>query len=293
VDLILSTAVQRAGKGVIDAPNEKPRLQFTVESELEGEKDIGDVLADLGERVYNPKPLKRASFPECYVKDESQLQLTLGLAFPDSTGFVTGYYLAVFDCFHLGQEPKDLDEDVGGNALDPSIGANGGLSGEVQFPVLVPVGEFVEPGEWVRVGILPSMVRLHTLDDPHVERGQASGLVFPHFEGSLVVFGIGEGTGVEGVFGEDRELRSSEFGISPDHLDQQPHQMVEGRPPVVDDVSDYGAEFWGRLPYDLQPRDVVVGLNILFVDGSIRIASEKRLDGILKFLEMFLSPLHL
>jgi hypothetical protein len=57
--------------------------------------------------------------------------------------------------------------------------------------------------------------------------------------------------------------------------------MVEGRPRVVDDVPDDGAQFWGWLPFDLQPRDVVLGLGIRLVDDGVRVAPDERLNSIL------------
>ncbi len=265
-------------------------LEFPVEPSLECEQNVGDARADLLKRVFNPKPLKRTHFPEGYL----QICVHLGLAFRDISSLVTRYYRAVFQHLHVGQDPVGLDGCVGRDPLkDPGSCDHPGLADKVQFPVLASVGKFVEPGEWVQVRVERALVRLHALDDRDFARSEPFGLILPGAFCSFPVAEVGVDGRVEGVLGEDGELGPALLGVIPGELDQQPHQVVEGRTGVVDDVPDDGAQFWGRLPLDLQPRDVVVGLGIGIVDDGVSVAPDGRLRRVLQFLEVFLNLLHL
>src|SRR5215203_2442702 len=221
-------------------PNNDERLKFSgfsVEAEFERPEDVVNSRADLLERVFNPKPLNRASFPESYIKGDTQLNVCFGLAFSSGVGLVTRYYRAVFQHRPLGEEPERLKDHVGRKVLDSDPRTNPQDADEMQFSVLVPVGKFGKSGEWVITGNLRSLVRLNPLDDCHIVRGHALDVVRPHAERVFPLLGAGVEGGVEGVFCEDGELRSARDlgvgGVVPGSFDKQPDQVVEDRAGVV------------------------------------------------------------
>jgi hypothetical protein len=64
--------------------------------------------------------------------------------------------------------------------------------------------------------------------------------------------------------------------------------MIEGGPTIVNDISDNGTPFGGRLFSDLSPQDVLIALGVAFVDDFIRIAPQEPVKGFLKSLEVVL-----
>ncbi len=83
--------------------------------------------------------------------------------------------------------------------------------------------------------------------------------------------------GVEGVKGDDGELRPTGLGVAFVPDDQLPSQMVECGPEVVNDIPDNGAPpEWWPFP-DFEPHEVLAGLGLEIVDGFIRLAPRERL----------------
>src|SRR5215216_3316129 len=132
---------------------QQERLNFVVEADNEPLKNIEDVLADVEQRLFNPKPLKRTPFPESYVGGDVQIHVHLMLAVQGGS-CETGNYCAVFEHLPIGGDVQERDEGVGGFGLRTHDGET--LSSEMQFPVFVPVGKLAESGERVIVGSIRS-----------------------------------------------------------------------------------------------------------------------------------------
>ncbi len=247
-----------------------------------------DVDAERRERLFNPKPLKRTTFPEGYF--EKDLHLHFHLRFrPDAEGLEACDYCVVLEYLSSWHfvEPR-LDHVDGG--LDRNDATHVGLGGEVEFPVLIPVGKRVESGEIVVIGFARSLVRLQLLEKCNVVGLHSTGLASPTFARFFGGVRGGMNAEIEGVFGEDRELRPGGLGVAVVPDDQLPSKMVQGGPRVVDDIPDSGAPSEGRILSDSDAYDILTGLELEFLDGFVGFTLQKLPHGVLERVEMLLSP---
>ncbi len=260
-----------------------------IEPLLEFEDDGHDVVEKRRERLFNPKPLKRAPFSKGYIEQNLRIHVQFGIG-SGSNRAITRYYLAVFECLSSGLEVQEFDADIlhGGS----EVVVHEDLTGEMEFPVLIPVGKVTESGERVFVGGIRSIVRLNPLEEFNVGLMNAPGLVFPANTRSFSRFRASMNTGIEGVEGDNGKLSfTGRLASVPD--DQLPSQMIESGPDIVDDIPDDGAppKFWPFSDFD--PREVLAGLGLEIVDNFIRLAPSELINAIDEFTEVYLRPPHL
>ena len=58
---------------------------MVIESLLEFENDVHDMVHERGERLFNPEPLKRAPFPKGYIEKIFSFIFSLGLGLVETT----------------------------------------------------------------------------------------------------------------------------------------------------------------------------------------------------------------
>ena len=263
------------------------------EFDLELTQDMRNAQTHIGKRPFNPKSLKGAPFPEGYVEQDLYIQVHMVIR-------VSGddreprHFCAVLEYAGRGADVERDDSGVPCPFLEVVATSDVGTSGEVQLPVLVPVGKFSEAGEVMRVGVFRSLVvRLQRLEECDIAGVHAVGLAAPTVVRSFPLLGGGVGVTVEGVFGEDRKLSFARDGLFSISLDELPSQVVQTRPCVVDNVPDDRAPLVRWPLVDLDLHSVLVGLKLEIVDDFIGLAPQEFLNGVLESVEVVVSPPHL
>jgi hypothetical protein len=229
-------------------PNRQERdwLDLFLEVGFEPEQDIRDEVAHLDKRLFDPEPIERRAFLKGYIEVEYEVHVHIGIR----SGFnkdATSEFCAVFKKAR-GLNLNELESGVSSVPI-PNPVTPESLSAQGEFVVLVPVGEAGEDGKWVTLRTLPSTLRLQPLDvcnvvwahtvDLSVEPGEGA------FSSVFDLAGIARFGRDEGVFVEDRELGTvGGFPVTPD-LDQLPGDMIEGGPPIVGSVPNYGSPLRG------------------------------------------------
>jgi hypothetical protein len=236
------------------------------------------------EYLFESMTLKRTAFPESYIEGDLDLHVHFGLGAGSGEGDTRNY------CAVL----KSSDGSLVG---DPKLGVPGvsdavsgfleGLTSELVFPMFIPVRKVGQHGEYRNLGVLSHVVRLQPLDKCDIVVVDALDLSVPASERVFSFFGAGVEAGVERTLREDGEGGTTRrFAVVPD--DQLPGEMIQGGPTIVNDISNDGAPFGGRLFSDLSPQDVLIALRVAFVDDFIRIAPQEPIKGFLKSLEVVL-----
>ncbi len=198
----------------------------------------------------------------------------------------TGNYCAVFK--RSIRDVKRLNPRRVGTVNEPPCVQVDGPDG-VQDLVSIDAGEFVENPEVV----VPFSVRLQTLNncagcssDIRDSDKPASAGRFP---GSVVV----GAEPIEEAFAgpKDRE-RGLAGGLTPFEVQngELPGEMVEGRPHVLEAVSDQGTPGeWWMLP-NMDPKDVLRTFCLSIRDNSVRVAFKESSVLAIERYEMFFCP---
>ncbi len=217
---------------------------MSVKPIFERENDVVDVPTDLYKRLFESRSLKRTSLPESYIEGDLDIHVYFGLG-SGGDECETRHYCAVFK-----SSDGSLVEETA-FAVPVVLGAESGsfesLSGELVYPVFIPVRKTAEGREDRKTGIFFHIVRLQYLDECSIVSVHALDLPIPAFERVFRCFGARIEAGVEGTLGEDGEGGAAgRFAPVPDN--QLPSQMIQGGPPIVDDVPDDGTPFRGAAP---------------------------------------------
>ena len=151
---------------------------MAVEINPESQQDVPDALADVEDRPLNPKPLKRATFPEGYFTHDLNMHVHMGVR-PERDGLESRHFCAVLEYVSFGPDVDGLDSGVSGSFLETELRADECTGSEVKFSMFIPVRKLSEPIEGMRSGVIRSHVRLQPLEECNVEGVHPFGLAFP------------------------------------------------------------------------------------------------------------------
>jgi len=148
----------------------------------------------------------------------------------------------------------------------------------MEHPVLVAVREFMNKPEGVHISLIPTVIRLHSLDDCQRVFGNAP-------RQSIRVYSFK----ISNFLDEDGEVQSiGTDSTGKRKIEQLPKQVIQSRPHVMQIIAYDDTEIWRRLFPNVQ--NCPDKFAIRFLDNFQGIAIEIFFDFLVEKAEMFLCP---
>jgi hypothetical protein len=269
---------------------------------VEKAEDVGNVVANLRERLYDRRSVGWRPLLERYIKGEYGLHIHLNhqrVGIRSSDSFDSTYLCATFE-WPRGFLLKDSELEfwtLALNVMEPNVEERG-----MKVAVLVNVPEFVQNRKRLFSRILPCNKRLQSLE--------LCAQTWPDSPEALKVFGTGPGDEVSEMvrgmrLNVNRETDVSPLAPQPTFRNriwgrrvplrdsELPNEMVERGTEIVNDVPDDRTPFvYGWLPEDLTVDGYLaclgIRLSVKFVRATI---VNERLDPLVQEVQMHVRSL--
>ena len=240
-------------------PNKEQHAKLEVPSQL-GENRVGDMVADFSKYTKHPSIFDDGhALAEAYAENRCEIHVHFRIGYTGGA-VVSGYYCAVFN--RTRRQPLDVvrsdNSAEDGGMVD---GPNQSELHEMGQTMLVGVRKFVQPPQGIGSVILPSRVRLQSVDVCLRSWVDAPDFVlaFPR---------VHRLSTENGELGVSDELVRRRVPVAGDN--EFVNEVVKSRTEVVQAVSEDKREPSGRSFRLPNPEDILALLRIEFVNGSIR-----------------------